>query len=68
MSIVRLSGVVREIGAFTILDRIDAAMAYGDRVGLVGPNGAGKTTLLRLAAGVDDPDRGEVQRKRGLSI
>ncbi len=68
MSILRLSGVVREIGSFVILDRIEASIALGDRVGLVGPNGAGKTTLLRIAAGLDEPDRGQVQRKRGLSI
>ncbi len=68
MSIVRFSGVVREVGSFVILDRIDGSIAHGDRVGLVGPNGAGKTTLLRLAAGVDEPDRGEVQRKRGLTV
>jgi ATP-binding cassette subfamily F protein 3 len=68
MSILRLAGVTREIGTFTILDSIDAAIALGDRIGLVGPNGAGKTTLLRLAAGTDEPDRGAVGRKRNLSI
>jgi ATP-binding cassette subfamily F protein 3 len=68
MSIVRLSGVVREIGTFVILDHVDAAIAMGDRVGLVGPNGAGKTTLLRIVAGQDEPDGGEVQRKRDLSV
>ena len=68
MSILRLAGVTREIGTFTILDSIDAAIALGDRIGLVGPNGAGKTTLLRLAAGGDEPDRGTVSRKRNLSI
>jgi ATP-binding cassette subfamily F protein 3 len=68
VSILRLEGVVREVGDFVILDRIDAAIAAGDRVGLVGPNGAGKTTLLRVAAGLDEPDRGEVHRKRGLSV
>jgi ATP-binding cassette subfamily F protein 3 len=68
MSILRLTGVAREIGAFTILDSIDAAIALGDRIGLVGPNGAGKTTLLRLAAGTDEPDRGSVSRKRTLTI
>ena len=68
MSILRLNGVTREVGTFVILDGVDAAIALGDRVGLVGPNGGGKTTLLRIAAGRDEPDRGEVHRKRGLSL
>jgi ATP-binding cassette subfamily F protein 3 len=68
MSILRLAGVTREVGTFVILDRIDAAIALGDRIGLVGPNGAGKTTLLRIATGLDEPDRGQVSRKRGLSL
>ena len=68
MSILRFDRVTREIGTLVILDAVDAAIAIGDRVGLVGPNGAGKTTLLRLAAGRDEPDRGSVQRKRNLSL
>ena len=68
MSILRLTGVTREVGTFVILDQIDASIALGDRIGLVGPNGAGKTTLLRLASGRDEPDRGEVHRKRNLTI
>ena len=68
MSILRLTGVTREVGTFVILDAIDASIALGDRIGLVGPNGAGKTTLLRLASGRDEPDRGEVHRKRGLTL
>ena len=51
MSILRLERVRREVGTFVILDTITAAIAVGDRIGLVGPNGAGKTTLLRIAAG-----------------
>ncbi len=68
MSLVRLSNVTREIGTFVILDAVNAAVAVGERVGLVGPNGAGKTTLLRIAAGLDEPDRGEVQRRRALTV
>jgi ATP-binding cassette subfamily F protein 3 len=68
MSILRLEGIHREVGTFIILDRIDASIALGDRIGLVGPNGAGKTTLLRIAAGVDEPDAGVVTRKRDLTI
>ncbi|HEY3335405.1 MAG TPA: ABC-F family ATP-binding cassette domain-containing protein [Candidatus Limnocylindrales bacterium] len=68
MSLVRLDGVVREIGTFVILDQVTGAIAPGERVGLVGPNGAGKTTLLRLVSGRDEPDRGTVVRKRGLAL
>ncbi len=68
MSLVRLAGVVREIGTLLILDQVTAAIAPGERVGLVGPNGAGKTTLLRIVAGRDEPDRGTATRRRGLTL
>src|SRR6185436_1736079 len=68
MAILRLSNVRREIGDFVILDSINAAIAMGDKVGLVGANGAGKTTLLRIAAGLEPPDSGEVHAKRGLKV
>jgi ATP-binding cassette subfamily F protein 3 len=68
VSLVRLAGVVREIGTFVILDQVTGAVAPGERIGLVGPNGAGKTTLLRIVAGRDEADRGTVTRRRGLSF
>ena len=68
MSLVRLEAVTREVGTFVILDAASGAIAPGERVGLVGPNGGGKTTLLRIVAGRDEPDRGKVTRRRGLSL
>ncbi len=68
MAILRFEAVRREIGTFVILDDVSAAVAHGERIGLVGINGAGKTTLLRLAAGTDSPDGGRVVRKAGLTI
>jgi len=68
VAILRLAGIRREIGTFVILDSISAAIAHGDRTGLVGANGAGKTTLLRIAAGLESPDAGEVTRKNGLKM
>jgi ATP-binding cassette, subfamily F, member 3 len=68
MAILRFDGVRREIGDLVILDSITAAVAHGERVGLVGANGSGKTSLLRLTAGRDEPDAGTIVRKSGLSI
>ena len=59
---VSLTGVVRSFGAHTVLDRVDLTLGPRSRLGLVGPNGAGKSTLLRLAAGLDEPDEGTVER------
>jgi capsular polysaccharide transport system ATP-binding protein len=36
-------------------------------VGLVGRNGAGKSTLLRLIGGVDQPNRGRIERRCRVS-
>ena len=57
MAILRFEVVRREIGTFVILDDVSAAVAHGERIGLVGINGAGKTTMLRLAAGTRHPRR-----------
>ena len=59
---VSLHGVVRSFGAHIVLDRVDLTLGPRSRLGLVGPNGAGKSTLLRLAAGLDEPDEGTVER------
>lgn len=36
-------------------------------VGLIGPNGAGKSTLLRIVGGIDQPNRGRVERQCRVS-
>ena len=47
-------------GERTVLSGIDFTVRQGEMVALMGANGAGKTTLLRLAAGLLQPDAGEV--------
>ncbi len=53
-------------GVHTILDRATLAINEGDRIGLVGRNGTGKSTFLRIAAGVAEPDAGQIVRRREL--
>ena len=44
-----------------VLHGIDLSLAAGERVAVVGATGAGKTTLGMIAAGVRQPDDGEVR-------
>lgn len=59
-SALRLSGVTHRFGPVTALDGVDFALAPGEIHGLLGENGAGKTTLARVAAGILQPDAGQV--------
>ncbi|HVS68974.1 MAG TPA: ABC transporter ATP-binding protein [Mycobacteriales bacterium] len=43
-----------------VLDGVDLSVKRGQFVTVIGPSGCGKTTLLRLAAGLVDPDAGQV--------
>ena len=45
---------------------IDLVLSRGERAGLVGANGCGKSTLLRILAGLDEPDAGALQLRKGI--
>jgi ATP-binding cassette subfamily F protein 3 len=59
-------GLVKTFGGRHVLEGLDLELAAGARIGVLGPNGGGKSTLLRILAGVEEPDAGEVVRRRGL--
>ena len=45
----------------TLFEKLDLAVAAGERVAIIGPNGIGKTTLLHCLAGDVTPDKGQVK-------
>jgi ATP-binding cassette subfamily F protein uup len=53
-------------GDVPLLERVDFALAEGERVGLIGRNGAGKSSLLRVLAGQERLDSWEVLRRQGI--
>ncbi len=65
-AIVSASELLVRYGTQTVLDRATLTINEGERVGLVGRNGCGKSTFLRIAAGVLEPDGGQLTRRREL--
>ncbi len=60
MADLRLHQVGKRFGTVQALQSLSLEVASGEFVVLLGPSGAGKTTTLRLAAGLEQPDGGEV--------
>ena len=56
------------LGGRTILDRANAALPPGARIGLIGRNGAGKSTLMKAIIGQIEPDGGGVDMPRGTRL
>jgi ABC transport system ATP-binding/permease protein len=55
-------------GRQQLLTGVTLAVAPGEKVGLVGRNGSGKTSLLKILAGGNEPDSGDISRRRGLRV
>lgn len=57
-----------DLGDQVLLDGASFALGADDRLCLIGRNGAGKSTLLRIAAGLREPDGGEVFLQPGSRV
>ncbi|MBZ9678665.1 ABC-F family ATP-binding cassette domain-containing protein [Mesorhizobium sp. ES1-1] len=65
---IRLESISKQNGRQLVFIEASAALQKGEKIGLVGPNGAGKTTLFRMITGQEQPDEGQVQVDRGVTI
>ncbi|MCC6138131.1 MAG: ABC-F family ATP-binding cassette domain-containing protein [Bdellovibrionaceae bacterium] len=66
--LISVNNIEKTMGSKLLFEGLSLGINEGEKVGLIGPNGAGKSTLLKLLAGVDKPDKGEVNRRRHLNI
>jgi len=57
----RASGLGRRYGRQWALARVELEVEPGEALLLAGANGSGKSTFLRLAAGLENPSRGELE-------
>lgn len=66
--LVRLAAVSVHFGGPPVVRDVDLRIEGSDFLGIVGPSGSGKSTLLRVIAGAIRPQRGMVERARGLTV
>jgi ATP-binding cassette subfamily F protein uup len=66
--LLRLDQIKLTFGGQPLLDGASLSAGQGDRIALVGRNGSGKSTLLKIAAGLVEPQDGEVFRHPSATV
>ena len=66
--VIAFSSVSKQYGGQILFVDASFQINPGEKVGLVGPNGAGKSTVFRLIAGEEQPDDGQIERPRKLTL
>jgi len=66
--ILKLDDISLTFGGDPLLERAAFQVEPGERLCLVGRNGSGKSTLLKIAAGLVEPQAGEVFRHPSVTI
>lgn len=66
--ILKLDDIFLSFGGTPLLAGANLQVEPGDRICLVGRNGSGKSTLMKIAAGLAEPQTGEVFRHPSVTI
>ncbi|NLC71934.1 MAG: ABC-F family ATP-binding cassette domain-containing protein [Desulfuromonadaceae bacterium] len=65
---IHIKDISKDFGGREVLSGVSWFIGNRTRIGLCGPNGAGKTTLLRILSRELEPDRGEIDAAKGITI
>ena len=66
--ILKLDNIFLSFGGAPLLNGAGLQLEPGDRICLVGRNGSGKSTLMKIAAGLVEPQSGEVFRHPSSTV
>src|SRR5690606_15607045 len=66
--LLKLEDIRLSFGGTPLLEGAGLMVGPGGRIALVGRNGSGKSTLLKIAAGIVEPQEGEVFRQPAATL
>ncbi len=61
-----IRNITLSYGEKTVLEDFSLSLERGEKIILAGPNGSGKTTLIRAILGFIRPQKGTIEKARGL--
>lgn len=65
---ISVRNISKAFGDQILLKGASLQLNAGDRYAIVGPNGSGKSTFLKILLGMEEPDGGGIQLKKGVTF
>ena len=68
MNIISVTDITKTYTERKLFEKASFYLQEREKVGVIGINGTGKSTLLRIAAGIEEPDEGQVIRANHIVV
>jgi len=65
---IKVKDLTKYYGEDRILNRLSFKIEQEHKIALVGFNGVGKSTLLKIIAGIEEPDKGQIEYNKKVKI
>ncbi len=68
MNYLSVENISKSYGEVTLFSDISFGINKDQKIALIAENGTGKTSMLNIIAGMDTPDSGQINSRKGLKI
>lgn len=68
MNLLTVENISKTYGEITLFDQISFGINKDQKIALIAKNGSGKTSILNIMAGLDTPDTGQVNIRKGIRV
>lgn len=68
MNYITVENIAKSYGDKSLFDNLSFTINKDQKTALIAKNGSGKTSILNILAGLDTPDSGTIQIRKGINI
>lgn len=68
MNYISVENISKSYGERVLYTDVSFGINVGQKIGFIAPNGSGKTSLLHILSGLENPDTGEVNNRKDITI
>ena len=68
MNYLTVENISKSYGELTLFSNISFGINKDQKIALIAKNGSGKTSILNIMAGLDEPENGQVIKRKNVRI